>query len=101
VLLHGEGRSAWPAFEDAVRRGLDVRIGLEDVLVHPDGAPAADNAARIIAARSIIRCAAQGGHLYEPNVSHSPGQPPCSEVWSRYNPFLMPQPCLTPKGIGR
>lgn len=44
VLLHGEGTSAWPVFDEAVRLGLDTRIGLEDVLVLPDGAPARDNA---------------------------------------------------------
>jgi len=58
VLLHGEGRSAWPVLEEAVRRGLDVRIGLEDVLVLPDGRQAADNAELVVAARTVID---QGG----------------------------------------
>jgi uncharacterized protein (DUF849 family) len=44
VLLHGEGASAWPVFEVAVREGTQVRIGLEDVLVLPDGTPARGNA---------------------------------------------------------
>ncbi len=44
VLLHGEGTSAWPALLLAGRLGLSTRIGLEDVLVLPDGAQAADNA---------------------------------------------------------
>lgn len=54
VLLHGEGRSAWPVLEEAVRRGFDVRIGLEDVLVLPNGQPARDNAELVSAARVII-----------------------------------------------
>jgi uncharacterized protein (DUF849 family) len=55
VLLHGEGRSAWPVLAEAVRRGLDVRIGLEDVLLLPDGRPAADNAELVATARDLIR----------------------------------------------
>ena len=31
VLLHGEGSSCWSALTLAARRGLDTRIGLEDV----------------------------------------------------------------------
>ncbi len=54
VLLHGEERSAWPVLEEAVQRGLDARIGLEDVLVLPDGRRAADNTELIAAARRVI-----------------------------------------------
>ncbi|RJQ67605.1 hypothetical protein D5S17_33480 [Pseudonocardiaceae bacterium YIM PH 21723] len=43
VLLHGADRSAWPVLEEAVRRGLDSRIGLEDALLLPDGSPAEGN----------------------------------------------------------
>jgi hypothetical protein len=39
VLLHGEGSSTWPALRVAGRLGLWTRIGLEDVLVLPDGGP--------------------------------------------------------------
>ncbi|GAA3741556.1 3-keto-5-aminohexanoate cleavage protein [Micromonospora maritima] len=52
VLLHGEGPATWPVFGEAVRRGLHTRIGLEDTLLLPDGAPAPDNAALVAAARS-------------------------------------------------
>lgn len=52
-LQHGEDDSAWPALEDAVRRGVDARIGLEDVLVLPDGSPAAGNAALVEAAIAL------------------------------------------------
>jgi uncharacterized protein (DUF849 family) len=52
-LQHGEGDNAWPALEDAVRRGFETRIGLEDVLVLPDGSPASGNAALVSAAREL------------------------------------------------
>ena len=52
-LQHGEDDNAWAALEDAVRRGFDTRIGLEDVLVLPDGSRAPDNAALVAAAREI------------------------------------------------
>lgn len=52
-LQHGEGESTWVALEDAVRRGIDTRIGLEDVLTMPDGALAPGNAALVSAARSM------------------------------------------------
>jgi uncharacterized protein (DUF849 family) len=54
VLLHGEGTSAWPALLLAGRLGLSTRIGLEDVLVLPDGAAAAGNAALVRAARELL-----------------------------------------------
>ncbi|MBM0257514.1 3-keto-5-aminohexanoate cleavage protein [Micromonospora sp. 4G55] len=56
VLLHGEGAAAWPVLAEAVRRGLDTRIGLEDTVSLPDGAPAPDNAALIAAARALGAC---------------------------------------------
>lgn len=54
VLLHGEGTSTWTALLVAARLGLSTRIGLEDVLVLPDGAAAADNAALVRAARDVL-----------------------------------------------
>lgn len=54
VLLHGEGTSTWPVLGEAVRRGFDVRIGLEDVLVLPDGSPAGGNADLVAAARALF-----------------------------------------------
>lgn len=54
VLLHGEGSSCWPALRHAARRGLATRIGLEDVLTLPDGAPACDNAALVAVARRLL-----------------------------------------------
>jgi uncharacterized protein (DUF849 family) len=52
-LQHGEGDNAWTALEDAVRRGFDTRVGLEDVLVLPNGSHAAGNAALVTAAREL------------------------------------------------
>ncbi|WP_455358097.1 3-keto-5-aminohexanoate cleavage protein [Streptomyces sp. SYSU K21746] len=51
VLLHGEDGGAWPVLRLARRLGLDIRIGLEDVLVLPDGRPAASNAQLVRGAR--------------------------------------------------
>ncbi|MFI6233053.1 3-keto-5-aminohexanoate cleavage protein [Micromonospora sp. NPDC050784] len=53
VLLHAEGPATWPVLAEAVRRGLDTRIGLEDTLALPDGSPAADNAALVAAAVAV------------------------------------------------
>jgi uncharacterized protein (DUF849 family) len=52
-LQHGEGDNTWVTLEDAVRRGVDTRIGLEDVLVLPDGSAASGNAALVAAAREL------------------------------------------------
>ena len=54
VVLHGEGASAWPLVRLAAARGWGTRIGLEDVLVMPDGTPARDNAALVRAARAVV-----------------------------------------------
>ncbi|MBG6067254.1 uncharacterized protein (DUF849 family) [Micromonospora ureilytica] len=53
VLLHAEGPATWPVLAEAVSRGLDARIGLEDTLCLPDGSPAADNAALVAAAVAV------------------------------------------------
>ena len=55
ILLHGEDGGAWPVLQMAVERGLSRRIGLEDVLVLPDGSPAPDNAALVAAADRLTR----------------------------------------------
>lgn len=46
-LLHGENGSAWALVDEACRLGQSTRIGLEDVLVLPDGRTAPDNAALV------------------------------------------------------
>lgn len=54
ILLHGQGRSAWPALAVAAELGLESRIGLEDTLVLPDGRPAPDNAALVRTAAAMM-----------------------------------------------
>jgi uncharacterized protein (DUF849 family) len=52
-LQHGDGEAAWPLLEDAVRRGIDTRIGFEDTRRLPGGALAAGNAELVRAARAL------------------------------------------------
>jgi uncharacterized protein (DUF849 family) len=52
VLLHGEGRSAWPMLDLAVSSGVSTRIGLEDVVEGPDGEDVEDNAGLVSLARA-------------------------------------------------
>jgi uncharacterized protein (DUF849 family) len=53
-LLHGVDPTAWPLLREAVRRGYDVRIGLEDTLRLPGGEIAGDNLELIRAAKTWI-----------------------------------------------
>lgn len=52
-LQHGDGEATWILIEDAVRRGLDTRVGLEDTLYLPDGSRARSNADLVTAARNL------------------------------------------------
>ncbi|WP_030244157.1 3-keto-5-aminohexanoate cleavage protein [Streptomyces sp. NRRL S-455] len=52
VLLHGEDGGAWPVLRLAGRLGLATRVGVEDVLVLPDGRPARSNAELVAAGLS-------------------------------------------------
>lgn len=49
-LLHGLENTMWPLYHEALRLGLDTRIGLEDGKVLPSGAEATGNADLIRAA---------------------------------------------------
>ena len=53
-LWHGFGARTWEVIAAAGAAGLDVRVGLEDVLVLPDGTTAADNAQLVGAAVALI-----------------------------------------------
>ena len=52
-LQHGDGEATWVLLEDAVRRGLDTRVGFEDTLNLPDGTRAGGNADLVRAARTL------------------------------------------------
>jgi uncharacterized protein (DUF849 family) len=52
-LQHGDGEATWVLLRDAIRRGIDSRIGLEDTVDGPDGARTDDNAALVQAARAL------------------------------------------------
>ena len=52
-LVHGEEDACWPVLRHALATGRDTRIGLEDTLLGPDGAPAPGNAELVRAARSL------------------------------------------------
>ena len=49
-LQHGDGEVAWVLLKDAVSRGLDTRIGLEDTLSDPNGGRTPGNEALVRAA---------------------------------------------------
>jgi uncharacterized protein (DUF849 family) len=53
-LQHGDGDATWVLIEDAVRRGCDTRVGLEDTLHGPDGAVTAGKEALVRAARALF-----------------------------------------------
>jgi uncharacterized protein (DUF849 family) len=52
-LQHGDGEATWVLVADAVRRGIDTRIGFEDTLFMPDGRLAASNAELVRAAGEL------------------------------------------------
>jgi uncharacterized protein (DUF849 family) len=52
-LQHGDGEAAWVLLEDAIRRRLDTRIGLEDTLHGPGGERTTGNDALVRAAREL------------------------------------------------
>jgi uncharacterized protein (DUF849 family) len=52
-LQHGDGEATWVLLTDAIRRGLDTRIGLEDTLYEPDGERTTGNTSLGRAARAL------------------------------------------------
>ena len=54
-LWHGYGELTWEIIQAGARAGHDVRIGLEDVLVLPDGRIAEGNAQLVAGAVEIVR----------------------------------------------
>jgi uncharacterized protein (DUF849 family) len=54
-LHHGYDMTTWAVLDAAVRRGRDIRIGLEDTVALPDARRARDNAELVAAARERYR----------------------------------------------
>jgi uncharacterized protein (DUF849 family) len=52
-LQHADGAVTWAVLEDALRRGIDTRIGLEDTLREPDGTRTTGNVSLVRAAIRI------------------------------------------------
>jgi uncharacterized protein (DUF849 family) len=52
-LQHGDGEATWVLLRDAIHRGLDTRIGLEDTQYEPDGTRTSGNEALVRAAAGI------------------------------------------------
>ena len=52
-LQHGDGEATWVLLRDAIRRGIDTRIGLEDTVAGPAGARTDGNAGLVRAAREL------------------------------------------------
>jgi uncharacterized protein (DUF849 family) len=52
-LQHSDGPAAWPVLRDALARGDETRIGLEDALAGPNGEPVARNAELVAAAIAL------------------------------------------------
>jgi uncharacterized protein (DUF849 family) len=57
-LWHGYGERTWEVIAAGAAAGHDVRVGLEDVLVLPDGSTAHDNAELVAGAVALIGHAA-------------------------------------------
>jgi uncharacterized protein (DUF849 family) len=53
-LWHGFGMRTWEVIAAGAAAGHDVRVGLEDVLVGPDGQPAAGNAELVASAVALL-----------------------------------------------
>lgn len=53
-LWHGFGEGTWEILPAAIAAGHDVRVGLEDVLVLPDGRVAQSNAELVAAAVELV-----------------------------------------------
>ena len=52
-LQHGDGEATWVLLSDAVARGIDTRIGLEDTRLEPDGRRTTGNAALVSRASQL------------------------------------------------
>jgi uncharacterized protein (DUF849 family) len=53
-LQHGDGEAAWPLIADALARGIDTRVGLEDTQQGPDGQRTEGNEALVRAVSEML-----------------------------------------------
>lgn len=63
-LHHGYRLATWDVIRAALQLGRDIRVGLEDTGVLPDGSPAAGNADLVAAA---VRLATAAGRQVSPS----------------------------------
>ncbi|MFI8894187.1 3-keto-5-aminohexanoate cleavage protein [Streptomyces paradoxus] len=68
VLLHGEDGGAWPVLRLAGRLGLATRVGLEDVLVLPDGKRAGSNGELVTAGLAEYAASRAGTEACRPGT---------------------------------
>ncbi|MGC1565711.1 MAG: 3-keto-5-aminohexanoate cleavage protein, partial [Trebonia sp.] len=54
-LHHGYGVATWDVMRAAVAKGQDIRVGLEDTTVLPDGSVATGNGELVAAAGQLAR----------------------------------------------
>ena len=54
-VRHGYDLATWDVLRAAIADGQDIRVGLEDTRVLPDGAAAAGNGALVAAAAQLTR----------------------------------------------
>jgi uncharacterized protein (DUF849 family) len=54
-LHHGYGLATWDVMRAAVAKGQDIRVGLEDTTVLPDGSVATGNGELVAAALQLAR----------------------------------------------
>ncbi len=59
-LLHGTETTVWPMMDEAIARGYDVRVGLEDTLLMPDERIVRDNTELITEAVRRVRAGSTG-----------------------------------------
>ena len=64
-VCHGYGMATWAVIRAALRTGRDIRVGLEDTTVLPDGSPAAGNGDLVAAAAQL---AAEVGPANRPDT---------------------------------
>jgi uncharacterized protein (DUF849 family) len=71
-LQHADGASTWVVLRDALERGYDIRIGLEDTLLQPDGRLAPGNPSLVRAASGLAAEVLDGKRLERSLIDPTP-----------------------------